>query len=122
MKQTVSAFVLALIAIVFSQAVIPQESNATGRKCGPVVEGLQFCIDSSLVSVQLGEQIPVELSLVNTTHGNVTVPTHGGFNQLYDATVIDPNNKKLLSHYEEVQEKIRNNTATEEEKVSTLGI
>ncbi len=122
MKKSIIAvsLILSLVILVSAQSSKPvQESledkkQESPKKCGAVVEGLQFCTTSPVVSVKLGEYIPINVSLQNMTKEAITVPTCG-FNHLYNVTVTDSDKNRIFSHEEVVRQRIKDKVVTEGE-------
>lgn len=112
-------FVLGLISVFLAQTFNSQKLE---KKCSSIAEGLQFCTASPVVAVELGENIPITLSLKNRTEWTIIVPMIGGFYQLYDVTVTDSNGNEVLSHQQLLQKKILEKTVTDTELVNSLPI
>lgn len=105
-----------------SQEFKGDDKQESQRKCSAVIEGLQFCTTSPVISVNLGENVPIDVSLQNMTQVKIIVPICANFFQKYHVSVKDSDGNKILSEKEAIQQRIENKTATSEELIQTLPI
>ena len=116
---------LVVFALTFSVLGQDDKLNNTqtdlAKKCSPIIEGLQFCTTTPTVSVRLGGQVTIDVSLQNLTE-NIIPIIHGRFYDFYNTKVTDSNAAEILSKEEIIRKKYNEGTATAEEIAQLLPI
>ena len=107
------AFVLALTFVAFGQNDKQQQVEPI-KKCSPIVEGLQFCTTTPVISLISGGQVHIDISLQNMTEKSLSI-IHGNFYDFYDTKVTDSSGNKVYSFRETILKKYKEKTATPEE-------
>jgi hypothetical protein len=114
--------VLALTFSVLGQDDKLQKTQTElANKCSSIIEGLQFCTTTPTVSVKLGGNVTVIVSLQNMTENTIPV-IHGRFYEFYNTEVTDSNATEILSKEELIRKKYKEGTATGEDLVQLLPI
>jgi hypothetical protein len=105
------------IGLASSSIIFSQEN----KKCSAVIEGLEFCADSTALLFRLGDSVIVPLSVHNTTQEEKlvkSVPEVGppllGYPP-YEFSVTDENGNKFPTIEDDLRTKRENGTITEKE-------
>ena len=107
------AFVLALTFVALGQND-KQEQIQPIKKCSPIIEGLQFCTTTPVVSLVSGGQVHIDISIQNMTEKTVSI-IHGSFYDFYNTKVTDSSGNKVSSFRKIILKKYEEKTATPEE-------
>lgn len=124
-KQIKSAVMVVLCSFALTIAILGQndktEQTELEKKCGPVVEGLQFCTLSPVVLANSGKNVTLKVSLQNMTEKDASI-IHGRFYDFYNTTVIDSKGNLILSFEESTAKKYKDGTISEKELIELLPI
>ena len=116
--------ILGLVILLSNQIIYCQENsiNSEQKICNSFIEGLQFCIQSPLISFKVGEPVIFVYSIKNLTNQEIKI-LYGrpGAATLLEATVIDENGNKIPNILETLTKKRKDGTLSEEESKTLFG-
>ncbi|MBX7171372.1 MAG: hypothetical protein K1X72_10465 [Pyrinomonadaceae bacterium] len=112
----IGIIILSCIQTSFSQDKDTHRTKIGSEKCGSIIEGQQFCVTSDFISANLGEVIPLKMTMQNLTQKTIiSSPQNRDFYFLFNVTITDSIGNKILSNQEMLLEKFKNKTISEEE-------
>jgi hypothetical protein len=108
MRTIKTLFVTVILGCTMTLTACGQPASSSGvkkqndqKKCSAIIEGLILCTTSPVISVKVGENVPIDLSLQNVGGSEIKIVTAGGFEKLYKVCITGPDAKKLFSRREQ---------------------
>jgi hypothetical protein len=111
-------FYSALGQLLFSQAPCSNPNQLPNLKSVSIIEGVDFRIESSAISIQKGESVTVEVALKNTTSEEKIIPFVGF--SLVDFKMTDKSGNLVPTIYELLTEKQSKGALTKEEQTTWI--
>jgi hypothetical protein len=115
--------ILGLIILLSNQIIYCQENsiNPEQKICNSFIEGLEFCINSPVISFKVGEPVIFIYSIKNLTNQEIKIfDGRQGAGALLQSTVIDENGNKIPTILETLTKKLENETLLQEESKTVL--
>jgi hypothetical protein len=120
-----SAATLAFLCFALTISILGQDDKIerieSEKKCSSVIEGLQFCTLSPVISGKTGANVTVKVSLQNMTEKDISI-IHGRFYDFYNTTVTKANGDLILSFEQITAKRYKDGTLSEKELIETLPI
>lgn len=127
-KTNFAILILGLVVLFNNETAFSQEIEQTSPKteqkqCNALNDELEFCLESSFISVNSGEAVVLHYSVKNLTEKQIIILRGGrGIGRLLKLTITDESGNKIPTILETLTKKLINNERFSEEESKKYGI